>query len=439
MTSTPSSLTRPGDGSDQALITPMGMGDLLPPRANARKAMANAVLDGFGRAGYELVTPPLFEYAHVVEKGNDTIDRRDLLRFVEPESGEVAVLRPDITPQVARIVATRMTDRTGPWRLCYEGRVLRRRRGRARSHRQIPQVGVECIGVGSPEGDAEVLSLAMDACNSVGLEGFLLELSDTRLVGAILDGVPDAARDEIAFAVARKDGAQLRSACKQAAVTRGTRRQLEALIEHFGGLDVLAGARDVFRGRVAGAALDNLGDVIRRLTALGLEARVGVDLAETRGLSYYTGLNFRILADGPGEAICGGGRYDNLLARFGAAQPAAGFALDLDNLQWALRAAGQPYRPTRAPRLVVMGGREQQRAQLARELRAAGVTAVTTDARTQTSSLAFARSWGYDALLSRRGSQIRLKRVADGETRDVKLNNVGATGAVARWIRAEKG
>ena len=119
------------------------------------------MLRSFELPGYELVTPPVFEHADVVQRGNDTLESRDLLRFVEPESGEVAVLRPDITPQIARIVATRLPDRPPPFRLCYEGRVFRRQRGRARSHRQITQAGVECVGLPGADGDSEILALAI--------------------------------------------------------------------------------------------------------------------------------------------------------------------------------------------------------------------------------------------------------------------------------------
>src|SRR6185503_11795468 len=130
------------------------------------------VMQTFEVRGYELVTPPVFEHADVMARGNGALESRDLLRFVEPESGEVAVLRPDITPQIARIVATQLWHRPLPIRLCYEGRVFRRQRGRARNHRQISQAGVECIGLGEVEGDTEVLALAIRACEAAGLRAF---------------------------------------------------------------------------------------------------------------------------------------------------------------------------------------------------------------------------------------------------------------------------
>src|SRR6202789_3833736 len=121
---------------------PAGMRDLLPDEAGSRRALARSVLDRFALHGYALVTPPVFEFAEVLERGLGTLDSANVLRFVEPESGEVAALRPDMTPQGARIIATRLRGRPPPFRLGYEGTVLRRRRGRARTQRQIPQAGV---------------------------------------------------------------------------------------------------------------------------------------------------------------------------------------------------------------------------------------------------------------------------------------------------------
>src|SRR6476620_4749488 len=145
---------------------PAGMRDLLPPEAAGRRRLSRRVLEHFALHGYELVTPPAFELAEVLERGLGTLDPRDVLRFVEPESGEVAALRPDVTPQIARMAATRLADRPMPMRLCYEGTVLRRRQERARKHRQIPQAGVELLGMRGPEGDIEVMGLAASSARA---------------------------------------------------------------------------------------------------------------------------------------------------------------------------------------------------------------------------------------------------------------------------------
>src|SRR5215471_10292451 len=101
------------------------MRDLLPEEARSRRAIARRALERFALYGYSVVTPPAFEFADVLERGLGTLDPADVLRFVEPESGEVAALRPDVTPQIARMIATRLADRPVPMALCYEGTVLR--------------------------------------------------------------------------------------------------------------------------------------------------------------------------------------------------------------------------------------------------------------------------------------------------------------------------
>ena len=139
------------------------MRDLLPAEARARRALGRRVIEHFGLHGFHLVTPPVFELAEVLERGLGTLDPSDVLRFVEPESGEVAALRPDMTPQIARMVSTRLAREPGPVHLCYEGTIVRRRQGRARRNRQVPQAGVELYGVASLDGDLEMLRLAASA------------------------------------------------------------------------------------------------------------------------------------------------------------------------------------------------------------------------------------------------------------------------------------
>jgi ATP phosphoribosyltransferase regulatory subunit len=393
------------------LETPKGMGDLLPPEAAARRSLSLRVLRTFELRGYQLVTPPVFEHADVVQRGNDALESRDLLRFVEPESGEVAVLRPDITPQVARIVATHLADRPPPFRLCYEGRVFRRQRGRARNHRQLTQAGVECVGLPGVDGDTEVLSLAIAACEDIGLREFRIELSDIRLVRSLLETLPAEARAPVSELLAQKDVTSLRAVLHNRGVSRAISAQFEALLQHYGESEVLDSAEKTFRSKEARAALRSLRDITEHIADLGFGARVCFDLSETRGLSYYTGMHFSILAHGPGEALGGGGRYDNLLGRFNFPAAATGFALDLGNLQWTLRETGDALDGEDVR--VVVAGADPRSLALAARLRTADLAcAVLPDADAQR-CLAFARSWGYDAVLSVTGSSLRLLRVSD--------------------------
>src|SRR5271163_3337676 len=184
---------------------PAGMRDLLPEEAASRRALSRRVLDRFLLSGFSPVTPPVFEFAEVLERGLGTLDPADVLRFIEPESGEVAALRPDMTPQIARIVATRLRDRPPPCRLSYEGTVLRRRSGRARKHRQIPQVGVELAGLAAPTGDLELLALAADALRAAGLKEFTIDLGNAGVARALLSPLPPEMQYRVSEALAHKD------------------------------------------------------------------------------------------------------------------------------------------------------------------------------------------------------------------------------------------
>jgi ATP phosphoribosyltransferase regulatory subunit len=417
------------------LRTPKGMGDLLPPEAEARRALTRTVLNSFELSGYDLVLTPLFEHAEVVERGTDALDPRDLLRFVEPESGEVAVLRPDITPQIARVIATRMAHHPAPWRLCYEGRVIRRRRGRARSHQQLTQAGIECVGLAGPEADVEVLELAQSACETAGLRAFRIELSHVSIAQSLLDSLPRALHNPVSDMLARKDRAALAKLGHDAHLPRDNAKHLCALVEHYGDLDVLTSAERTLRWPAAKAALSSLRDIVERLEP-SARARLGIDLSDARGSSYYTGMSFSLLAAGPGESIGAGGRYDQLLGRYGLVQPATGFAFDLENLQWALRAAGRPS-PDRAQfRVALARGNAQSQRELARSLRERDVVVATLPLYDDVAScLAFARAWGYDAVLVLDGKRARLVRARDADEKAVQTADPASIVALQRWAQ----
>jgi len=393
------------------------MGDLLPPQAAERRALARSLLRTFELYGYNLVTAPAFEHAEVIERGLETTDPRELLRFVDPDSGEVAVLRPDITPQIARIAASRLKDTPGPFRLCYDGRVIRRRRGRARRHKQISQVGVELVGWSGVDADSEVITLAHRVCTDSGLRDFRFDLSHVSLAQSVLDEVPSADRPAIAAALARKDVALIDTLARTAGVATETRKRIALLATLHGDLSVLDRAAKRLRWRRAQAAIAELRAVVAVLGGRGLKAQLGLDLSETRGSSYYTGVSFSILADGPGEPLGGGGRYDNLIGRFGEPAPATGFALDLENLQWALRHAGVVVPSSDMLRIALSGPKSADLEATADALRNAGIGVAIVPATSVVQALAFSRAWSYAGALILGRNAAQAVRARDGQQR----------------------
>jgi ATP phosphoribosyltransferase regulatory subunit len=395
-------MTSSGSALDHPL--PAGMRDLLPEETIARRAIARAFLGRAELFGYETVTPPVFEYAETIERGLGTLDPREIVRFVEPETGEVVALRPDVTPQIARLVATRLSSRPSPYRLAYDASVLRRRSGsRARTHRQIPQLGVELIGAHGPAGDLELLVLAATSLQQMGLTAFTLDLGHAEIARALLADVAEPERTMLADALGAKDSAR---------VERLTSSLAEDVAQPLRALPRLHGAPASFDSlppaitrSKAMPAIESLRALVAQLeAALAREgvtaATIGVDLGEVRGHAYYTGPFFQLLAEGPGVPIGGGGRYDGLLARFGRPLPATGLALDVDALGWALRVAGAEL--LRAPRrYVVVEGEHAVR--MASALRARGIPATVLP---EADAEAYARAWGYAGVLRADASAI---------------------------------
>jgi ATP phosphoribosyltransferase regulatory subunit len=367
---------------------PAGMRDLLPEEARKRRALGRTILEHFALHGYDLVTPPAFELAEVLEKGLGTLDAGDVLRFVEPESGEVCALRPDMTPQIARMVATRLAKEPVPLRLSYEGTVVRRRQGRAKKHRQIPQAGVELYGAPSPEGDLEALRLLASVTRAAGLSAFVIDVGHASIARSLVEALPAELADEVTAALVQKDEARLEARLVEAQGVRAdVVRALVALPRLSGGGEgrsaqaVLEEGEALFAGTPAEGPLRELAALWETARAGrpsrpgapndDLEAVLRVDLGEVRGFDYYTGPIFHVLAPGPGEPLAAGGRYDDLLGRFGLPMPAVGFGLNLDALARAREAVGvHDARPSR-----VVVAVDLPDADLALALRARGIAA----------------------------------------------------------------
>jgi ATP phosphoribosyltransferase regulatory subunit HisZ len=157
-----------------------------------------------------------------------------------------------------------------------------------------------------------------------------------------------------------------------------------------------------------------------------------VDLGELRKLDYYTGVTFQILAHGPGEAVGSGGRYDRMFEQFGSARPAAGFAIDLGNLCWALNDAGQQGRVRK--RVLVAGDAGVSVPQLCQALRARGVACVAVASANVND---YAAAWRYDAILDLTGTagadngKAQLQLLSPAK---VVLGDASTVAAVVAWV-----
>jgi ATP phosphoribosyltransferase regulatory subunit len=326
------------------------MRDWLPRQAQRRARVSERMLSSLELFGYQRVELPLFEYTDVLERGFGNAE--EALCFVEPETGKITALRSDVTPQIARLVSTRHAD--GPWpaRLSYQASVLRRRRERARLDQQVLQVGFELVGPSSEQcGDLEVLQAATGALRATGLQDFTMDLAHAQIVVALVEPLGARARAEALECLALKDQTELRRVGLRAGLSGRALEALVALPDLHGGAELWPRAERVLSGTAAEPPMRSLERVWRAAVQANLAPHVVLDLGETREFYYYTGVMFHLLAEGPGEPLGSGGRYDTLFERFDLPCPAAGFAFHISNVCWALEGQGGPA-PVR-PRVLV--------------------------------------------------------------------------------------
>ncbi len=323
-------------GSEPNLaLLPSGLRDLLPPEAEAEAEAVAAINACFAAHGYERVEPPLLEFEDSLLSGSGAAVAEAVFRTVDPESHRMMGLRPDMTPQVARIAATRLSASPRPLRLAYAGQCVTLRAGQLTSDRQIPQAGIELIGIDRLEADAEVVTVGAEALAALGIDRMSFDLTLPPLAPALVveGGVRAEDRDPLLRALDRKDVASVRRHGSPIAET------LEALLLAAGPAPkALEAIGRAWLPPGARLLCERLRATVDAILSRSPGLRLTVDPLEFRGWRYHTGVHVAIYAQGRHEELGRGGRYGG-----GAGgEPACGLTLSPAAI---LRAA--PRRPRR--------------------------------------------------------------------------------------------
>jgi ATP phosphoribosyltransferase regulatory subunit len=254
-----------------------------------------------------------------------------MFKLVDRETGRMLALRADITPQIARVVATRLRDEPKPLRLSYVTNVFRYEEPRVSHYRELYQAGVELIGLPKPEAEVEIVAMAVEGLRALGLDRFQLDLGHPDFFRGLLEEVKTDAEHQQALreALARKDVSTLERVVGEIAPPAHVGDALCALPALFGHATVLEQAAGHARNERSARALANLSEVYRLLTIYGLADAALLDLGGVRAFDYYSGTYFEAYVAGFGASVAAGGRYDHMLGRFGYECPAVGFAFDV--------------------------------------------------------------------------------------------------------------
>jgi ATP phosphoribosyltransferase regulatory subunit len=294
--------------------------------------LERAICSVFEGWSYEEIIPPIFDYYDVFTKGWG--HEEQIYRFIDRE-GNILALRPEFTSLVAKTVATRLASSPKPIRLFYSGEVLRFEKPKGGRQREFAQIGIEHYGGARKTADVEILLVAVEAFQRLGIQSFQINLGSVDFFGGIVDRMelPQERIDELKDVLNIKDQSGLEVLLGNLRIDERRKQILRAVPHLTGGRPVIAEARGLVKNSRSVEALDHLEEIYSIFERLDLGHHLTIDLGEIRGFDYYTGILFRAYVRDLGFEVAGGGRYDGLPAAFGEDTPAVGFSFSLDRLE----------------------------------------------------------------------------------------------------------
>lgn len=366
---------------DSRTKIPSGMATHLPEDAFLRRHAQEKILSTFFKWGYKEVLTPVFEYYDVLSPGISSRLTEKSYKFVDRESGKMMLLRPDITPQIARMVAGILTDEPKPLRLCYYGNVFRYEESHAGRDREMFQVGCELVGIESPEADAEVIAVASEAIKDFGITDFKIVIGQAGFLNGIISSLNRYKEETISMefehslqdAISRKDAGLIKTLLNNTGIKGKVRNNILEVPNLFGGEEILIKALNITNNELSKEAIENLRKIYSLLCLYGLKDSILIDLCDIREIDYYTGLFFEIFTPGIPYPVGAGGRYDNLIGKFGYDCPSTGFAIDIESIIKAMEKQGDFFIDNNINYLVVVKKEDEKIGiKLVRELRAKG-------------------------------------------------------------------
>jgi ATP phosphoribosyltransferase regulatory subunit len=348
-------------------LLPDGVEEVLPAEAQSVEQLRRRLLDLYASWGYELIMPPLIEFTDSLLSGVG--GDLDLLtvKVVDQLSGKLMGLRADMTPQAARIDAHSYV-KSGPSRLCYADHVLHAKPKSPLAVRTPLQAGVELFGEASLDADIEVITLLLESLSQINVPKVTLALGHVGICRALLESLALSPAQESVFfdLLQAKDAAEINRWASENFESSQTINWLTTLPTLCGDTGTLLYASEQLQDAPAEveAAIDELRAVSEVIAERYPDINVYFDLSELRGYHYHTGLVFAAFAEGFGDAIANGGRYDHIGEAFGRARPATGFGLNVTSVL-SLLSLTQPSNGIYAPSSTDI--RQWQAIQLLRE------------------------------------------------------------------------
>ena len=323
--------------SERLLHTPEGVRDIYGREYAAKLAVENQIHHVINSYGYEDIQTPTFEFFDVFSKEIGTTPSKELYKFFDKE-GNTLVLRPDFTPSIARCAAKYFMEEQVPIRFSYMGNTFTNTSNLQGKLKEVTQMGAELIGESPVEADAEIISLVIEALKSTGLKHFQISIGEVEFFKGICEeaGLDAETESELHTCISGKNYFATQELLNERNVAEPFRSILLQVADMFGNMNSLSEAKAHVKNERSLAAIERLEKLYEVLKLYGVAEYVSFDLGMLSKYNYYTGVIFKAYTYGVGDAVVKGGRYNNLLQKFGKKAPAIGFVIVIDDILEAL-------------------------------------------------------------------------------------------------------
>ncbi len=319
------------------LHTPEGVRDIYNNECENKLYLQGVIHRTLKSYGYSDIQTPTFEFFDIFNKEKGSVPSKDLYKFFDRE-GNTLVLRPDMTPSIARAASKYYMDEQMPLRFCYNGNTFINNAEHQGKLKEVTHIGSELIGDNTSDADAEIIAITIDSLLKSGLVDFQIEVGHADYFKGLVEAanLQEDKIEELKILLSNKNYFGVEELISECGVPENVRKVFTMLPELVGSADVIRSAKNLISNDKINTALDRMEKVYNLLTIYGYEKYVSFDLGFISNYSYYTGIVFGAYTYGTGDAIANGGRYDNLLSQFGKDAPAIGFCINLDNLLVAM-------------------------------------------------------------------------------------------------------
>lgn len=322
---------------EKLLHTPEGVRDIYDNECKKKLKVLKKMHHVLSLYSYNDIQTPTFEFFDIFNQDKGSAASNEMYKFFDRDNNTL-VLRPDITPSIARCAAKYYADEELPIRLCYQGNTFFNTHNHQGKLKEITQLGAELLNDDSSAADAEVIATVIDCFLASGINEFQIEIGEVDFFKGILEEAHLDAKTgkEIRDFIHNRNFFGLESRIKELDLEEKIKKVLLSFDQLFGGLEMLEQAKTLVTNPVSKKAIERLEKVYKALSYSGYEQYISFDFSQLSRYEYYTGIVFRGYTYGTGDAVVKGGRYNNLLKQYGKDAPAIGFAFYIDDLMMAI-------------------------------------------------------------------------------------------------------